>query len=44
MTQDNIYIPLGAPIRWSLVAGEGAGFAVNRWGLHSLIALATGTP
>ncbi|MDP9057486.1 MAG: ABC transporter substrate-binding protein [Pseudomonadota bacterium] len=42
LTQENVYIPIGVPIRWSLVAGDGAGFAVNRWGLHTLIALATG--
>jgi ABC-type oligopeptide transport system substrate-binding subunit len=42
LTQENVFIPLGQPIRWSLVAGDGAGFAVNRWGLHSLIALAAG--
>lgn len=42
LTQENVYIPIGVPIRWSLVAGDGAGFAINRWGLHALIALATG--
>ena len=42
LTQDNVYIPLGIPIRWSLVVGTAPGFATNRWGLHSLIALATG--
>jgi ABC-type transport system substrate-binding protein len=42
LTQENIYIPLGVPIRWSLVGGDGTGFAVNRWGQHALIALATG--
>jgi len=42
LTQENVYIPIGVPIRWSLVARDGAGFATNRWGLHALIALATG--
>ncbi len=42
LTQENVYIPIGVPIRWSLVAGDGAGFAINRSGLHALIALATG--
>jgi peptide/nickel transport system substrate-binding protein/oligopeptide transport system substrate-binding protein len=42
LTQENVYIPIGVPIRWSLVAGDGAGFAINRWGQHALIALATG--
>lgn len=40
LTQENVYIPIGVPIRWSLVAGDGAGFAINRWGLHALMALA----
>jgi len=42
LTQENVYIPIGVPIRWSLISGDGAGFATNRWGLHALIALATG--
>ncbi len=40
LMQENVYIPIGVPIRWSLVAGDGAGFATNRWGRHALIALA----
>jgi peptide/nickel transport system substrate-binding protein/oligopeptide transport system substrate-binding protein len=40
LTQANSYIPFGVPIRWSLVAGGTTGFAVNRWGVHPLMALA----
>lgn len=42
LTQDNVYIPIGVPIRWSLVASDGSGFAINRWGEHALVALAGG--
>lgn len=33
------FIPLGAPIRWSLVRGTIAGFEANPWGLHPLFPL-----
>jgi peptide/nickel transport system substrate-binding protein/oligopeptide transport system substrate-binding protein len=36
----NTYIPLGAPIRWSLVRGNVSGFASNRFGWHPLMPLA----
>ncbi|WP_068092969.1 ABC transporter substrate-binding protein [Novosphingobium rosa] len=36
MLGENLFLPLGAPVRWSLVAGDSLGFALNRWGLHSL--------
>lgn len=36
------YIPLGAPVRWSLVRGNIDGFAENRWALHPLWPLALG--
>ncbi|GGE02157.1 hypothetical protein GCM10011515_22270 [Tsuneonella deserti] len=39
----NGFIPLGAPVRWSLVRGDIDGFAENRWGLHPLLPLALGT-
>ncbi|MCP5395510.1 MAG: peptide ABC transporter substrate-binding protein [Sphingomonadaceae bacterium] len=32
----NGYIPLGAPVRWSLVRGDIKGFNENRWSLHPL--------
>jgi len=35
----NTYIPLGAPIRWSLVRGEVDGFLENRWNVHPLFPL-----
>ena len=40
LTQSNLFIPLGPPIRWSLVNGETSGFAVNRLGIHPLFPLA----
>lgn len=39
LTASNIYIPIGAPIRWSLVRGGVEGFSENRWGLHPLLPL-----
>jgi ABC-type oligopeptide transport system substrate-binding subunit len=43
LTALNAFIPLGAPIRWSLVRGTIDGFAANRWALHPLLPLALGT-
>lgn len=40
LTASNVYIPIGAPIRWSLVRGGVDGFSENRWGLHPLFPLA----
>lgn len=34
------YIPIGAPIRWSLIRGGIDGFEENRWGIHPLFPLA----
>ena len=34
------YIPLGAPVRWSLVRGDIAGFTENAWAVHPLYPLA----
>ncbi|GGB64039.1 ABC transporter substrate-binding protein [Blastomonas aquatica] len=36
MTSANIYIPLGAPVRFSLVAGNVPGFAITADGWHAL--------
>lgn len=36
----NVYIPLGAPIRWSLLRGGVEGFEENRWSIHPLFPLA----
>ncbi len=40
LTQANIFIPFGAPIRWSLVRGNVAGFASNSYAWHPLMPLA----
>lgn len=40
MTAANVFIPFGAPIRWSLVRGDVVGFAPNRWGWHPLMPMA----
>jgi oligopeptide transport system substrate-binding protein len=34
------FIPLGAPVRWSLVRGDVAGFVENTWAVHPLYPLA----
>ncbi|MEO0907466.1 MAG: ABC transporter substrate-binding protein [Pseudomonadota bacterium] len=34
-----VFIPLGAPVRWSLVRGAVTGYQANRWGLHPLFPL-----
>ena len=36
LTQANVYIPFGSPLRWSLVRGEVDGFAPNLWAFHPL--------
>ena len=40
LAQSNIYIPLGAPIRWSLIGPDAVGFSVNRWASHPLLHMA----
>jgi oligopeptide transport system substrate-binding protein len=35
----NAFIPIGAPIRWSLVRSGVTGFAENPWAIHSLFPL-----
>lgn len=40
LTMTNGYIPLGVPVRWSLVGGSVTGFAVNRLAVHPLMSLA----
>ncbi len=35
------YIPIGAPVRWSLIRGGVDGFAENSWGLHPLFPMAS---
>ncbi|RXZ64903.1 ABC transporter substrate-binding protein [Pelagerythrobacter rhizovicinus] len=40
LAASNVYIPIGAPIRWSLVRGGTDGFQENRWNVHPLLPLA----
>ena len=40
LTEANVYIPFGPPIRWSLVRGDTTGFVPNRLGYHPLMPLA----
>lgn len=40
LTITNSYIPLGVPIRWSLVSGKATGFMPNSWSVHPLMRLA----
>ncbi|MXO81926.1 peptide ABC transporter substrate-binding protein [Altererythrobacter aestiaquae] len=35
------YIPIGAPVRWSLIRGGVDGFVENSWGLHPLFPMAS---
>ena len=36
LTADNVFIPLAAPLRWSMVRGTVEGFAANSWAWHPL--------
>ncbi|ANY18767.1 Periplasmic oligopeptide-binding protein precursor [Tsuneonella dongtanensis] len=40
LTAQQGYIPLGAPVRWSLVRGDISGFIENNWAIHPLYPLA----
>ena len=40
MTEANLFIPFGAPIRWSLASGTVQGFSINRWAWHPLMPMA----
>ena len=40
LTEANVFIPFGPPIRWSLVRGDTTGFSINRLGYHPLMPLA----
>ncbi|SMQ69287.1 ABC-type transport system, substrate-binding protein [Altererythrobacter xiamenensis] len=40
LQDSHVYIPFGAPIRWSLVRGSIVGYQENQWGLHPLFPLA----
>ncbi|HEX8415821.1 MAG TPA: ABC transporter substrate-binding protein, partial [Sphingomicrobium sp.] len=39
MEAETVFIPLTAPIRWSLVSNRVRGFAGNRFGRHTLTGL-----
>ena len=41
LTAANVYIPLGAPLRWSMVRSSVDGFVDNQWAVHPLPAMAT---
>lgn len=36
LTAANVFIPIAAPLRWSLVRGDVTGFEPNRWAFHPL--------
>lgn len=40
LTASNLYIPLGSPIRWSLVGGNAAGLVANSFATHPLMPMA----
>lgn len=39
LTEAEVFIPLGAPVRWSLVRGGVEGYLANQWGVHPLFPL-----
>lgn len=43
LTASEVYIPLGAPVRWSLVRGSISNYLANQWGLHPLFPLSQPT-
>lgn len=43
LVSQEVFIPLGAPVRWSLVRGSIANYAPNDWGLHPLFPLSEPT-
>ena len=40
LTDANVFIPFGSPIRWALVRSDAIGFAPNNWGWHPLMPMA----
>jgi ABC-type transport system substrate-binding protein len=36
LTEANVYIPIGAPLRWSMVRSNVDGYAANAWAWHPL--------
>ena len=43
LTAREVFIPLGAPVRWSLVRGSIRNYLPNQWGLHPLFPLSQPT-
>ncbi|MEQ5788328.1 ABC transporter substrate-binding protein [Erythrobacter sp. NFXS35] len=43
LVEQEVYIPLGAPVRWSLVRGSLRNYLANQWGLHPLFPLSQPT-
>ncbi len=44
MDEAQLFIPVAAPIRWSLVSGRVPGFAENPFGRHTLVGLSDSRP
>ena len=40
MDEAQLFIPIAAPVRWSLVSGRAPGFAENPFARHTLVGLA----
>lgn len=40
LIKSNVFIPLGQPLRWTLLRRDVTGFAPNRWGFHPLLEMA----
>ena len=43
LVERDVYIPLGAPVRWSLVRGTIRNYLPNVWGMHPLFPLSEPT-
>ncbi len=43
LVEREVYIPLGAPVRWSLVRGSMRNYLANAWGFHPLFPLSQPT-
>ncbi len=43
LLMEEVYIPFGSPIRWSLVRGSIAAYETNPWGIHPLFPLSQST-
>ena len=43
LVEREVYIPLGAPVRWALVRGTLRNYAPNGWGMHPLFPLSQPT-